>query len=101
MYKYKLDDFKKGMPVRYVPTHAAGDLEHEDCRKGVVSYVSARIVFVKYDCGKVRCTSCVIDEDMDICPECKGKGEIYTIIMKTGDEDYTAQGTSPEDLVIL
>lgn len=32
-----VSDFKKGMKVRYVPMHAAGDLNHKDCQNGVVS----------------------------------------------------------------
>lgn len=66
-------DFKKGMFVRYVPTHADGDVNHKDCQNGVVSSVNERFVFVKYD--NAAC------------------------VMVTGDEPYTSQATRPDDLV--
>lgn len=71
----KVSDFKKGMKVRYVPTHANGDIKHQDCENGVVSSVNDRVVFVKYN--NLMC------------------------IMTTGDEPYTAQATDPSDLVIV
>ena len=67
------DDFKKGMLVRYVPTHAHGDVNHPDCQNGVVSSTNSRFVFVKYD---------------------NAVG-----VMVTGDEPYTSQATEPDDLV--
>ena len=67
-----LADFKKGIRVRYVPSHAHGDVSHKDCQNGVVSSVNSRFVFVKYD------------NTMGI--------------MVTGDEPYTSQATRPEDL---
>jgi hypothetical protein len=70
----KLSDFKKGMKVRYIPTHANGDTKHKDCENGVVSSVNDKYVFVKYD--NLMC------------------------IMTNGDEPYTAQGTDPNDLVM-
>lgn len=73
--KLKLNDFKKGYRVLYVPYHAKGVINHPDCRKGAVSSINNIFVFVKYD-------------NLDC-------------IMKTGDEDYTAQGTKPEQLIIL
>jgi len=70
--------FKKGDKVRYIPNHANGDSNHEDCENGVVS--SVRIgahndysVFVKYD--NAMC------------------------IMTTGNEPYTAQSTRPDNLI--
>lgn len=71
----KLKDFKKGMRVRYAPTHANGNINHSDCENGVVSSTNNTYVFVKYD-NKI----------------CK---------MITGDEPYTAQATMPYDLIIL
>ena len=65
--------FEKGDKVRYIPTHTHGNPNHEDCENGVVSSVKNNVVFVKYDNG--------------MC------------IMTTGDEPYTAQATSPEDLI--
>ena len=68
-------DFKHGDKVLYIPNHAHGDKTHPDCHKGVVSSVSARWVFVKYDCH--ACT------------------------MITGDEPYTAQATDRSDLIFI
>jgi len=70
----ELEDFKHGMKVRYIPTHAEGDEKHRDCEDGIVSYVNDYCVFVKYDNAA-----------------CK---------MVTGDEPYTANATRPEDLII-
>ncbi len=41
-------DFKEGMNVRYVPTHAEGDINHEDCENGIVHRVTSNYVFVRY-----------------------------------------------------
>ena len=71
----ELIDFKHGIKVKYIPTHADGNSSHTDCQFGVVSSVNGYCVFVKYDNAS-----------------CK---------MVTGDEPYTAQGTSPKDLIIL
>lgn len=71
----KVADFHKGMRVRYIPTHAYGDKNHPACEDGVVSSTNDKNVFVKYD--NLERT------------------------MVTGDEPYTAQATSPEDLIIL
>lgn len=60
--------FYKGLRVRYTPLHK----QYED---GVVSSVTDRFVFVKYD-------------------NAWGK-------MVTGDEPFTSQATSPEDLIII
>jgi len=67
-------DFKKGMPVRHIPPHVNGDENHSDCENGIVSSINDKWVFVKYD---------------NLC--CN---------MVTGDEPYTAQATSPENLII-
>jgi len=69
------DKFKKGDRVLYIPSHAQGNIKHKDCQKGVVSSINDTFVFVKYD--NLMC------------------------IMTTGDEDYTAQATCPEDLIKL
>jgi hypothetical protein len=71
----QLGDFKKGMRVRYIPTHAHGDRAHQDCENGVVSSVGVKFVFVKYDNAAQ--------------------------IMTTGDEPYTSQATDPADLISL
>jgi len=68
-----VEDFSKGDKVRYVPRHASGDVNHEDCQNGVVSSTNDEWVFVKYD-------------NLDC-------------VMITGDEPYTAQATDPSDLV--
>ena len=67
--------FKHGMRVLYVPNHADGNVDHQDCERGVVSSVNEDFVFVKYDC--LACT------------------------MITGDEPYTSQATQPEYLRLL
>ena len=72
--KLKLKDLKKGMKVRYIPTHAKEDKNHPDCEDGVVSSVGRVNVFVKYN--------------NKMC------------IMVTGDELYTAQATDPNDLIL-
>jgi len=69
----KLEDFKKGDRVMYIPSHAEGDMRHKDSQKGVVSSKNDTWVFVKYDWA-----GC---------------------IMTTGDEPYTAQATKPGDLI--
>lgn len=68
-----LKDCKKGMKVRYIPTHAKGDPFHSDCENGIISSKNKKYVFVKYN-----------------NPDC---------IMKTGNEPYTAAATRPEDLM--
>lgn len=67
------DDFRHGDKVIYVPNHANGSVTHPDCQNGVVSSVNEHWVFVKYDC--------------------------LACIMVTGDEPYTAQATSRDNLV--
>lgn len=69
--------YERGNWVRYIPTHARGDMHHADCEDGVVSSVSEDgwHVFVKYDCA-----ACV---------------------PMTGDEPYTAQGTDFHDLKFM
>jgi len=44
----KIRDFKRGMQIVYVPTHANGDLEHSDCEYGFVSSINDRFVFCRY-----------------------------------------------------
>ena len=68
-------DFKKGQRVRYIPAHAEGDISHPDCNNGVVSSINDKWVFVKYD-----------------TPD---------LVMRSGDEPYTAAATSPKDLIWL
>ena len=69
-------EFKKGDRVLYVPNHADEDLTHKDCESGVVSSVNAVLVFVKFDPKNMR------------------------VRYVTGDEDITAQGCRPEDLMV-
>lgn len=69
----KLEDCKKGMRVKYIPTHLKGMPLHLDCEKGIISSKNEKYVFVKYD-----------NADR---------------VMKTGDEPYTAAATRLEDLI--
>lgn len=69
----KTSDFKHGDLVTYIPNHACGNKNHKDCKKGVISSVNKRFVFVKYD------------------------NAVMTMI--TGDEPHTAQATRIEDLI--
>ena len=71
----KIADFKKGDLVLYIPNHAGGDVCHDNCQRGVVSSTNDAWVFVKYD--NMAC------------------------IMKTGNEPYIAQATSPDNLTKL
>ena len=68
-----MPDFKHGDLVKYIPNHANGDVQHPDCKTGVVSSVNDNWVFVKYDC--LACT------------------------IVTGNEPYTVQATERENLV--
>jgi hypothetical protein len=68
-------EYKKGDPVLYMPEHARAMYLDEDCKKGIVSSVNKKWVFVKYDCAD--CT------------------------MVTGDEPYTAQATDRADLRLI
>lgn len=45
----KASDFKRGMPVLYVPLHANGDPTHQDVEPGIVSSVNEYFVFVKFE----------------------------------------------------
>ncbi len=73
LYKQKL---RPGIRVRYVPSHAKGNTNHDDCEDGVISTVqSDDHVFVKYD-----------------FPEQK---------MVTGQEPYTSQRTRVVDIICL
>ena len=56
-------EFKKGDKVEYVPSHADGNLEHEDCECGIVSSVNEENGFVNY--------------------------KMATLILTTGEEPYT------------
>ena len=44
----KLEEVTVGGSVRYVPTHAEGNVLHEDCENGIVSSVTSKYVFVRY-----------------------------------------------------
>lgn len=70
----KTSDFKHGDLVTYIPHHACGNKNHPDCEHGVVSSKNDTFVFVKYNNAVMK--------------------------MVTGDEPYTAQSTSPEDLIL-
>ncbi len=69
----RLEDFKKGMRVKYIPTNADGNPDHPDCKGGVVSFRNGESIFVIYDNAVVK--------------------------MITGDEPYCAAATRPEDLI--
>lgn len=40
--------FNSGDPVRYIPRHAHGDINHPDCENGIVSSRNDEFVFVRY-----------------------------------------------------
>ena len=40
--------FTKGQRVLYVPYHAHGNQEHEDCERGIVTSTNSEFVFVRY-----------------------------------------------------
>ena len=40
---------KENDRVRYVPNHANGDANHEDCEDGTISSIGSMFVFVKFD----------------------------------------------------
>lgn len=44
-----LADFTVEQHVRYVPYHAHGDTSHEDCENGVVTSISDKYVFVRFN----------------------------------------------------
>ena len=72
--KRLLMGFKKGDRVVYIPLHAKGDRNHKDCEHGIVSSITNKFVFVKYD-----------------KPGWK---------KEWADEPVTAQATSAEELVL-
>ncbi len=42
-------DIEKGDSVKYIPRHAKGDEDHEDCEVGIVSSINSYgTIFVKY-----------------------------------------------------
>lgn len=43
-----LAEYRAGDRVRYVPYHAHGDREHDDCEDGIVTSVTDDLVFVRY-----------------------------------------------------
>ncbi|MBA7471384.1 hypothetical protein ES707_06690 [subsurface metagenome] len=49
----QVTDFKKGDRVKYIPPHAEGDPNHEDCETGVVSSINDFYVFVRYDVAAI------------------------------------------------
>ena len=46
--KMNLHEFKPGQWVLYIPDHATGDPDHEDCENGIVTDITELFVFVKY-----------------------------------------------------
>ena len=74
-------DFVQGEQVLYVPSHAKGNMDHQDCEIGIVSSSNGLVVYVKYY-------------------QIKGDGRRWPPIYK-GTEPYTAQATHPRDLVKL
>lgn len=44
-----MENFEKGNRVKYIPTHANGNLSHPDCEEGTVSSQNKTGVFVHYD----------------------------------------------------
>ena len=61
-----------GQVVRYLPTHAQGDLFHPDAELGIVSSKNDKVVFVKFHKELLRrgwefCTSRAVNpEDLDL-----------------------------------
>lgn len=45
----KLEDFKSGDRVMYIPGHAHGDPSHPDCETGRVSSIGTKYVFVRFN----------------------------------------------------
>lgn len=45
----KLEEFKEGDRVVYVPGHAFGDRTHKDSEWGTVSSINSKFVFVRFD----------------------------------------------------
>lgn len=43
-----LEKIKTGDKVRYVPNHANGNMEHDDCEDGIVKSKNDTYVFVQY-----------------------------------------------------
>lgn len=41
-------DFKPGQLVRFVPSHADGDINHPDCENGRVTSTNDKYVFVRF-----------------------------------------------------
>jgi hypothetical protein len=75
-YATRLQDcceFAPGDRVRYIPGHAFGDLDHEDCEDGTVSSQNGTCVFVRFDAQ----------------------------VEKLGWLETTAQGCDPRDLAKL
>ena len=70
--RLKIEDLKeehKGKTVTYIPLHAHGDVEHEDCEIGEISSFNDKYVFVKYKdkrSGWIKETSQATDPS-DLC----------------------------------
>lgn len=58
----QLADFKAGDRVRYVPYHAHGDLQHEDCENGRVTSVNLLYVFVRFRPEGETSEACLPDQ---------------------------------------
>ncbi len=57
MKEKTLADFAPGQPVRYIPFHAQGDPSHVDCEEGIVTSVSDKFVFVRFNgCTSQACS---------------------------------------------
>lgn len=41
-------EFAEKDPVIYIPNHAQGNINHEDCESGIVSSMNEKYVFVKF-----------------------------------------------------
>lgn len=70
---YACCQFADGIRVRYIPGHARGDFDHEDCEDGAVSSQNGYSVFVRFD----------------------------KQVAKFGWDGATSQGCNPTDLVKL
>lgn len=45
----QVTDSDIGAPVTYIPSHAKGDINHEDAEHGIISSFNEVSIWVKYD----------------------------------------------------
>ena len=42
------EKFKPGDLIRYIPGHAGGDIEHQDCEDGICTSINSTVVFCRF-----------------------------------------------------